>query len=97
MSWIPLGKPVSVERRIHRRKTVNAKVLLVHPEIGEQQTYTHDVSNAGVFVLLQKQPDFPPGTELEMHFLESKQDEIVFKMAVARTDKKGLGPRISWL
>lgn len=82
---------MSVERRIYRRKKVNAKVLLIHPEIGEQPTYTHDISNAGVFVLLQNHPDFSFGTELNMHFLESKHDEIVFKMRVARMDKQGLG------
>jgi len=82
---------VSKERRIFQRKFLNAKVLLIHPAIGEHQTYTHDISNGGVFVLLQKQPDLPLGTELDMRFLDSKQDDIIFKVVVARTDKQGLG------
>lgn len=82
---------MSRERRIFQRKFVNAKVLLIHPTIGQLQTYTHDISNGGVFVLLQKQPDLPLGTELDMRLLDSEQDDIVFKMNVARTDKLGFG------
>jgi len=82
---------VSKERRIFQRKLVNAKVLLIHPAIGELQTYTHDISNGGVFVLLQKQPDLPLGTELDMRLLDSKQDDIIFKIRIARTDKLGFG------
>jgi hypothetical protein len=73
---------VSSERRIHRRKLVNAKVLLIHPSFGEYQTYTHDISNGGVFVLLQKQPDLPLGTKLDMRLLDSKDAEMVFKISV---------------
>lgn len=82
---------MSRERRIFRRKLVNAKVLLIHPAIGQHQTYTHDISNGGVFVLLQKQPDLPLGTELDMRLLDSKDEDIVFKMKIARMDKLGLG------
>lgn len=82
---------MSIERRIFRRKLVNAKVLLIHPAIGHHETYTHDISNGGVFVLLQNQPSLSPGTELDMHLLDSKQDDIVFKMVVARSDKLGVG------
>ena len=82
---------MSSERRIYRRKLVNAKVLLIHPSFGEYQTYTHDISNGGVFVLLQKQPDLPLGTELDMRLLDSKDDEMLFKMSIARTDKLGFG------
>lgn len=84
---------MSSERRIAKRKVVNAKVLLIHPALGEYETYTHDISNVGVFVLIRNQPDLPPGTELEMRLLDSKQDNLVFKMEVARSDKLGLGLR----
>ena len=60
---------------------------------GQLKTYTHDISNGGVFVLLQKQPDLPLGTELDMKLLDSKQDDILFKMVIARKDKPGLGLR----
>jgi hypothetical protein len=82
---------VSQEKRLHRRKLVNAKVMLIHPVIGEYQTYTHDISNGGVFVLLQKMPTLPAGTELEMRLLESGQPDYVFKMEIARVEKFGLG------
>lgn len=82
---------MSIERRTYRRKLVNAKVLLIHPAIGQLQTYTHDISNGGVFILLQKQLNLPLGTELDMRMLDSEQDDIVFKMEVARMDKPGLG------
>jgi len=82
---------VSKEKRLHRRKLMNARVLLLHPEIGEYQTYTHDISDGGVFVLLQNTPDLPPGTELDMHLLDSGQPEFLFKMQVARIETFGLG------
>lgn len=82
---------MSKEKRIFQRKLVNAKVLLIHPAIGQLQTYTHDISNGGVFVLLQKQPDLPLGAELDMRLLDSQQDDMLFKMRVARTDKLGFG------
>lgn len=84
---------MSSERRIYRRKLVNAKVLLIHPDIGEYETYTHDISNGGVFVLIKNQPDLSIGTELDMRLLDSRQDDLVFKMAVSRSDKLGLGLR----
>lgn len=79
------------EKRLHRRKLVNARVLLIHPAIGEYQTYTHDISNGGVFVLLQNVPDLPPGTELDMRLLDSGQPEFLFKMQIARIETFGLG------
>ena len=82
---------MSEEKRIHRRKLVNAKVVLSHYDFGQYETYTHDISNGGVFILLQDQPNLPIGTELDMRFLNSEQDDIVFKMEIARVDKAGLG------
>lgn len=82
---------MSIERRIYRRKLVNAKVLLIHPAVGQLQTYTHDISNGGVFVLLNNQPDLPLGTKLDMRLLDSEQDKLIFKMEVARSVKLGLG------
>ena len=79
------------ERRIHRRKLVNARVLLKHPTIGEHKTYTHDISDGGVFVLLQNTPDLPAGSELDMQLLDSGQPDVVFKMEIARIDKLGYG------
>lgn len=82
---------MTIENRMHRRKLVNAKVLLIHPDLGQYQTYTHDISNGGVFVLLQDQPNLPLGTRLDMRFLNSEKDDIVFKMEVAHFTKLGLG------
>lgn len=82
---------MTVDKRKYRRKLVNAHVLLIHPSIGQLKTYTHDISNGGAFVLVQKQPDLPLGTSLDMRFLNSQQDDMVFKMEVARCDNLGLG------
>lgn len=82
---------MSNERRIYSRKLVNAKVLLLHPAIGEYETYTHDISNGGVFVLIKQMPNLGVGTKLDMRLLDSKQNDVLFKMQVARSDKAGLG------
>ena len=79
------------ERRIHRRKLINARVLLKHPSVGEHLTYTHDISDGGVFVLLQNTPDLPLASKLDMQLLDSGQPDVVFKMEIARIDKLGLG------
>ena len=52
---------------------------------------TKNISNGGVFVLLQKQPDLPLGTEFDMHLLDSRQYDLVFKMEIAPVDKPGFG------
>lgn len=82
---------MSDERRSFRRKVVNARVLLIHPDIGELESYTHDISNSGVFVLIQPLPNLPVGTELDMRMLNSSNSKLVFKMELARSDKLGLG------
>lgn len=82
---------MSQEKRLHRRKLINAKVMLIHSEIGEYHTYTHDISDGGVFVLLQKMPGLPVGAQLDMRLLNSGQPDYLFKMEIARTEKFGLG------
>ena len=50
-----------------------------------------DISNGGVFVLTTTLSVLPVGSKLDMIMLEAKQDDILFKMEIARTDKQGLG------
>ena len=82
---------MSEERRLFRRKLVNARVLLMHPDIGELETYTYDVSNGGALVLLKSLPNLPVGTLMRMRMVDSENSEIVFRMELARTDAKGFG------
>lgn len=79
------------EKRLHKRKLVNAKVILRHPRIGEKHTYTHDISNGGVFALVNDLPDLPLGSVIELQFPDSGTPDIIFNMAMVRIDKQGMG------
>lgn len=82
---------MSAEKRLHRRKLVNARVSLEHPALGNLETYTHDISNGGTYVLVQDVPDLAVGSVLQMCMLDSGQPDIIFDMELVRIDKLGLG------
>ena len=82
---------MSAEKRLHRRKLVNARVSLEHSLLGKLETYTHDISNGGTYVLVQDVPDVPIGSVLQMCMLDSGQPDIIFEMELVRIDKLGLG------
>jgi len=79
------------ERRILPRRLVNARVMLVHGSFGELRAVTRDISDSGVFVIINPVPKLPVGSHVKMHMLESKNPAIAFNMKVVRTTKAGVG------
>lgn len=81
----------SSERRIFPRRLVNARVMLVNGSIGEVRAVTRDISDSGVFVLVNPVPKLPVGAHIKMHMLDSRQPDIAFNMKVVRSTADGIG------
>lgn len=79
------------ERRNYIRRPVNARIKLVHGSIGELMAKTRDISDSGVFAVIQPVPKLPVGSHIKMHMLDSKQPDIAFNMKVVRTTADGVG------
>lgn len=79
------------ERRIFARRLVNARVMLAHGSFGEIRAKTRDISDSGVFVVVQPVPKLPVGSHIKMHMLDSKLPAIAFNMKVIRTTSEGVG------
>lgn len=88
-----MAKPQSKtrEKRSFHRRLVNARVLLVNGSVGEVRAKTRDISDSGVFVVVQPVPKLPVGAHIKMHMLDSTQPNIAFNMKVIRSTKEGIG------
>ena len=79
------------DKRLYKRKLVNARVKLVHNSFGEIESVTKDISNGGVFVITQPEHEVAVGEQLKMVLLESSDPNVSFNMEVIRHDKGGMG------
>lgn len=79
------------ERRRGARIPVNARVMLVNGTIGEIVARTRDISDTGVFIVIQPVPRLPVGAHIKMHMLDSAMPNIAFNMKVSRVMADGLG------
>lgn len=79
------------ERRHHRRKRVDARVELDHPELGTIKAHTRDISNGGTFVVLQQGKGFPVGARLKLRLVDSAAPGIVFNAKVMHRNREGIG------
>ena len=80
-----------IERRLFTRRVTSARVKLVHGAIGELNARTRDISDSGVFVLIDPVPRLPAGSHIKMHMLDSKVPALAFNMKVVRITSDGLG------
>lgn len=79
------------EKRAHKRKLVNSEVRLFHDSFGEIESVTRDISNGGVFVIVQPEHELGVGELVKMALLESSDPNVLFNMQVMRHDKGGMG------
>lgn len=79
------------DKRLYKRKLVNARVKLVHNSFGEIESITKDISNGGVFVITKPEHEVAVGEQLKMALLESGDPNVLFNMEVIRHDKGGMG------
>lgn len=78
-------------KRQQLRQMVNAPVQLSHSVFGEIKAKTGDISNTGVFVLLEKKPVLPKGAHIKLQFLNSVYPDVIFNTRVVRVTEQGFG------
>lgn len=79
------------DRRVKAvRSTVEARVNISHSHFGTLYALTRDISDTGMFVLLNEIPHLPKGAHLRVQLPESANPDIIFNMRVVRTNREGV-------
>lgn len=88
-----LGGPKNNEARNSPRTPIKMKVSLVMSELGEVLAITRDISDSGIFVLLdsQKVPEVGQEVSVQIQGLPDGMDAPWLKMHVVRTEAEGIG------
>lgn len=81
------------ERRHYKRKLVNARVKLYHPDFDAVEGTTRDISDGGMFVLTDTGLPVSEGEQVKMILTQSRSPDVVFNMQVVRLEADGLGLR----
>ena len=80
------------DRRVKaNRGLVEARVNISHSHFGTLYALTKDISNTGMFVLLNDIPHLPKGAHVRVQMPESANPDIIFNMRVVRTTNEGVG------
>ncbi len=84
---------VAVERRRHKRKPLQATVILRHPAYGELKTRAIDMSDGGLFVDTGCQLGPPVGSVVQVLIkrLSGPVNELPIDMQVIHRRDSGLG------
>ena len=84
---------VSLERRRHKRKPLQATVMLRHPALGEMKTRAIDMSDGGIFVDTGCQLGPPVGAVVQVMIkrLSGPVNEYPIAMRVIHRRDSGLG------
>ena len=83
------------EQRRHRRMQVQMQVQLTHPNLGMLELTTKDVSEAGLYVLVDDCFDLPMGERVQVRTVKLGEDQNevseVLSMRIVRKDENGIG------
>lgn len=79
------------EKRKHIRNPISVSVKISHPKIGEKIVKTKNISNGGLFILVEPTEMPPPGEIVEGQIQGMPEDPPVVKMKIVRIEKEGLG------
>lgn len=79
------------DKRNQLRQLVNAPVKLSHSVFGEINAVTGDISNTGVFILVENKPTLPKGAHIKLQFLSSVYPNVSFNTRVVRVADEGFG------
>lgn len=80
------------DRRVKSvRNTVEARVNISHSHFGTLYALSRDISDTGMFVLLNEIPQLPKGAHVRVQLPESANPDIIFNMRVARKTRDGIG------
>ncbi len=90
---LAIHQRVSHERRRHKRKPLQATVILRHPALGEMKTRAIDMSDGGLFVGTGCQLGPPVGAVVEVMIkrLSGPLNDYPINMQVIHRSDSGLG------
>jgi hypothetical protein len=79
--------------RKHLRHQIRVSIKITHESIGECLLETRDISDSGIFVIVnpQKMPDV--GTVLKGQVQGMGEEGAIIDMVIVRVNKNGLGLR----
>lgn len=84
---------MSKEKRRHIRTPFACRIKIVHDSIGELLVKTRDISDGGVFVVLDPEQIPPVGTLVSGQVQGLMDDAPVLQMEVVRVEPAGVGLR----
>ena len=80
------------EKRKSVRTKLRARVRLAHPDLGQIDLHTGDISDTGAYILAEGQPVPQIGEVVEVQVQGMGDGEApVVSMRVVRIDKEGIG------
>lgn len=83
---------IGKNKREHVRSKLRADVKLSHPELGDLNLHTGDISDGGAYVYTEGHPVPALGQIVSMQVQGmGSGDAPVVKMKVIRSDKNGIG------
>ncbi|MBL3557113.1 MULTISPECIES: PilZ domain-containing protein [Marinobacter] len=83
---------VGNDRRIHNRTAMSAKVRVTHEELGEFVFSTRDISDGGVFIVVDTEPFEPTiGDRVQVQVQGLPVPAPVLDMVVVRKTNDGFG------
>ena len=84
---------MSREKRRHIRTPLQCKIKIVHDSVGELVVKTRDISDGGVFVVLEPDQVPPIGTHVTGQVQGLMDDAPILEMEVVRVEPAGVGLR----
>ena len=79
------------DRREHTRHPLIVDIKISHPDIGELIVKKKNISDGGVFILVEP-TNMPPLGEIVQGQVQGEVDDLpVVSMKIVRTEKDGLG------
>ncbi|MES2822139.1 MAG: PilZ domain-containing protein [Pseudomonadota bacterium] len=84
---------MSHDKRKHIRTSLQCKIKISHADTGERIVKTRDVSDGGVFVVLDPDQIPPIGTIVTGQVQGLMDDAPILEMEVVRVEPSGIGLR----
>jgi hypothetical protein len=81
------------DQRRHIRTPFSCRIKITHESVGELLVKTRDISDGGVFVVLNPDQIPPVGTVLQGQVQGLMEDAPVLSMQVVRVEAGGVGLR----
>lgn len=80
-------------QRRHLRTHLSVEFKLIHPLWGEKTVATRDLSDGGVYLIIERADELPVGTVVAGQVLGLMEEAPLVLMEVVRVDACGVGLR----